>query len=424
MAPSWWKHPDNKLKGCQEFLTEACNIVPHHGCCSATPCVLCLEWETYSGTEYGSADFATSSWTGTVGGIAFTSYWERNASNECEYVVTFGGYEVYRATCYEGASCRNQAGEAEATIGTESGTLRWSVYEPRELELIDDPGTGCRDFFCDSCRCSCDCLCVTITDAGSTVRGEICDVAYQCDPPLWAGTIGYYELSLQLGRDASGTCIITPTVNGDELEPVAFPGCASGAATITLYDGTTIAVRCKKCSCEEGDPCCPERCNTVNGESCANPLPTSLECTLTVSTPKLDPITGVPTGCFTCSGTLSLSALNGYIGVVEGTCSGWCGGATRLFQYEVRVTCGLQDDGTISWHVDVRDNLGGDASRLCTNSNEPIVEANLDSSCDPIMLVGATNSFVCTDLTCVIPILDIDEMFGDVIFDVVVWEEP
>ena len=240
-------------------MVEVCDNVPADGLCGVIPCSLCLEWETYTGIEYGSADFATSSWTGTVGGIAFTSYWERNASGIGEYVVTFGGYEVYRATCYEGASCRNPSGEVAATVGTESGTLRWSVYEPRELELIDDPVTGCRDFFCDSCRCSCDCLCVTITEASATITGEICDVAYQCDPPLWAGTIGYYELSLQLGRDASGTCIITPTVNGDELEPVAFPGCASGAATITLYDGTTIAVRCKKCACSTPTLCCGGR---------------------------------------------------------------------------------------------------------------------------------------------------------------------
>lgn len=176
------------------------------------------------------------------------------------------------------------------------------------------------------------------------------------------------------------------------------------------------------CNCGCGDVCCPSRCNTVNGEECDNPLPTELSCQLTVSTVKLDPITGVPTGCYTVTGTIYLSALNGWIGNVEGTCSGWCGGATRLFQYEVRVTCGLQDDGSISWHIDVQDNLSGDPSRLCTNSSVPIVQANLLSACDPILLSGQTDSFFCGDLSCVIPILGIDEFFGDVIFDVLVWE--
>lgn len=231
-------------------MVDACDVVPADSWCGVIPCKLCLEWKVYGSTEYGSADFATSSWTGTVGGISFTSYWQRNESGEGEYIVIFGGYEVYRATCYEGASCRNPHGEVEATVGTETGTLRWSVYEPREVQLIDDPDTGCRDFFCDSCRCSCRCLCVTVTEPDNTVTdGEICDIAYECDPPLWFGTVGEFELSIQLGRDAAGVCIITATVNGEEQETVAFPGCGEASATITLYGGTTIAVQCKQCRC-------------------------------------------------------------------------------------------------------------------------------------------------------------------------------
>lgn len=179
-----------------------------------------------------------------------------------------------------------------------------------------------------------------------------------------------------------------------------------------------------KCCCD-GNPCCPDRCNTVNGEECDNPLPTTLDCTLTVSTTKLDPITGVPSGCFTCSGTLSLSAIGQYVGVVTGTCTGWCGGTTRVFEYEVRIQCGLNPDGEISWYVEVSDNLSGSASRVCIAPvSTPPIWATLTSSCDPIMLAGATTSFFCSDLACVIPILGIDEFFGDVIFDVVAWETP
>jgi len=265
MPPRYLKRSSpTRLKPCQERTFETCNTIATDGCCGAVNCKLCLVWAGYLGTDYGSADFATSSWTGTVGGISFVSYWERNESGECEYVVIFGGYEVYRATCYEGASCRNPAGEVETTVGTETGTLSWSVYEPRELELIDDPETGCRDFLCDSCRCSCDCLCVVITEyGGDVIRGEICDIAYSCDPPTWAGAVGYYELSLTLGRDQYGNCIITPTVDGVEMDAVAAPGCGSMAATITTPGGDTIAVSCKRCSCDEAEeygPCspCPE----------------------------------------------------------------------------------------------------------------------------------------------------------------------
>jgi len=241
-------------------MVGTCDVVSTDQCCGVIPCVLCIEFETSYDTYNASATFSESTWTGTLNSIAFVSYWERNIAGECEYVVTFGGYEVYRATCYEGASCRNPAGEVGATVGAQSGTLRWSVYEPRELQLIDDPDTGCRDFFCGSCRCSCECLCVVITEyGGDVIRGEICDIAYSCDPPTWAGAVGYYELSLTLGRDQYGNCIITPTVNGVEFSPVAAPGCGSMAATITTPGGDTIAVSCKQCSCEQtgGCPCCP-----------------------------------------------------------------------------------------------------------------------------------------------------------------------
>jgi hypothetical protein len=93
---------------------------------------------------------------------------------------------------------------------------------------------------------------VTITDADSNVTtGEICDVSYPCDAPVWEGTVGYYELSIALGRDQYGECIITLTIDGEEQDAVTVTGCADMSATVTLYDGTTIAVSCKQCSCEE-----------------------------------------------------------------------------------------------------------------------------------------------------------------------------
>lgn len=241
-------------------MVNACDIDTADQCCGVIPCKLCLELETYDGIEYGSADFAAASWTGTVGGHAFVSYWERSSGDVCEFIVYFGGYEVYRASCYDGASCRDPAGEASVTVNGESGTLRWSVYEPRELALIDDPDTGCRDFFCGSCRCSCECICVKITEyGGRVIRGELCDIAYDCDPPTWAGTVGYYELSFTLGRDQYGECVITPTVDGEDLDSVAASGCGSMSASITTAGGDLIEISCKQCACEqeEQDVCIP-----------------------------------------------------------------------------------------------------------------------------------------------------------------------
>jgi hypothetical protein len=212
------------LKPCAEQTVETCDNAPADSCCGVIPCKLCLEWETYDdGTSYGSADFSGSSWTGTVGGHAFVSYWERNSYDECEYIVTLDDEEVYRATCYEGASCRNPSGEVAVSTAYLQGTLRWSKFDPRELALIVDPDTGCRDFFCGDCRCSCRSLCVDVRevvyeDFIDTYEGELTDTAYsECDPPVWAGTVGNFAISLALGRDAYGNCIVTPTVNGDEI---------------------------------------------------------------------------------------------------------------------------------------------------------------------------------------------------------------
>jgi hypothetical protein len=172
---------------------------------------------------------------------------------ECEYIVTLDGEEVYRATCYEGASCRDPAGDVAVSTAYLEGTLRWSKHEPRELQLIDDPDTGCRDFFCGTCRCTCDCLCVTITEPdGNIIQGELCTASYPCDPPVWEGTLGYYDLSIALGRDEyTAECIISLTANGEEPDPVFVTGCADMSASVTLYDGTVISVVCKQCSCDE-----------------------------------------------------------------------------------------------------------------------------------------------------------------------------
>lgn len=192
----------------------------------------------------------------------------------------------------------------------------------------------------------------------------------------------------------------------------------------------------KVCCCG-GDPCCPNRCipyvseefpGDCPGDPGDNPLPLELDCTLTVSTVKNDPITGLPSGCFTCTGTLSYSpSTDSWIGVVTGSCSGWCGETTRIFEYLVTISCGLNPDGSISWFAEIQDNVGGTSTRVCPAPfSDPPVWALFESTCDPILLTGQSTSFLCSDLQCVIPAHDppIDEVFGDIIFDIVASEVP
>jgi formylglycine-generating enzyme required for sulfatase activity len=257
---------------------------------------------------------------------------------ECEYVVTLDDEEVYRANCYEGASCRDPQGEVEVSTAYLEGTLRWQKYEPLELQLTTDPDTGCRDFFCGTCRCSCECVCVTITESnGMTLSGELCNISYECDAPVWAGTVGYYELSIALGRNQYGECIITMSVDGEEQEPVAAPGCASMTATVTLYDGTTIAVACKQCLCESsGCPCCPGWLLTASASVEYTTIPETSDCG------AFDP--AVVTGDFGCEDT----------GDPEGTVLRL--DATFL---NARVFCQDNGDGTYQWKAQYRSAISG-----------------------------------------------------------------
>jgi len=282
MPPRYLKPASStRLKPCSEFTVEACDNAPADQCCGALPCNLCLELEIYGEpTTYGTATFGGSSWTGTVGGYSFVSYWERDAYGECEYVVTLDAEEVYRATCYEGASCRNPGGSVGVTVGYDEGTLTWTKHDPLELPLTIDPDTGCNDFFCDSCRCTCDALCVEFIDSfGAFIQGELGNVSYPCDPPVWEGTVGGSYLSLALGRDAEGRCIITATVDGEEQDAVYAPGCGEMSAVIDLYGISQITVFCKDCS------------------NCGNPPVYLCECRLDVLHTCIGTLTSTPNTC-------------------------------------------------------------------------------------------------------------------------------
>lgn len=263
MGPNFWRHPANGLKKCSEKTRTSCT--DHDDCCAVTACTYCLELEVYGDpVQHGVADQAANHWTGTVGGYPFDMYWERNyETGVCELIVIFDGEEVYRKSCEDGQSCRDSSDEVEVIVGypPESATLRWIKHEPLQLPHIDDPDTGCKTWFCGECECSCDCLCVTISDMYGTElgRGEICTTGYDCEGPVWQGTIGDYILSLALERGEYGECVIAASVDGYLQPPVVVTGCKDLAATIILDDGTIVAVECKICDCQKPTwcPCCP-----------------------------------------------------------------------------------------------------------------------------------------------------------------------
>jgi len=81
-----------RLQPCAEFTVEACDTAPADQCCGALPCKLCLEWETYEdGIAHGSATFAGTSWTGTVGGLSgATLTWWRNRARTASFASGAG----------------------------------------------------------------------------------------------------------------------------------------------------------------------------------------------------------------------------------------------------------------------------------------------------------------------------------------------
>lgn len=254
----FWRGRNGRNK-CSERTRTRCT--DHADCCAVTACTYCLELEIYGeDIQYGVADQSDSHWTGTVGGYSFDMFWDRDyETEECVLIVEFDGEEVYRKSCYEGQSCRDSSDEVTVMVGYDEATLRWIKHEPLSLPHISDPDTGCKTWFCGECECSCECLCVTIRDilGLEIAKGEICNISYPCDGPVWYGTVGYYALSLALERDSYGNCVLAATINGDYAGTFAVSGCKDLSATIELYDGTTIEVRCKICSCSEPFACCP-----------------------------------------------------------------------------------------------------------------------------------------------------------------------
>lgn len=378
----------NRPKKCSERFTDSCGGETD-GCCGIIPCIYCLEFEVYGDpTLYGTAEFIDGAWTGTIAGASFRAYWER-VYGDCEHVVEIDGEEVDRQPC---GDCKDMGGDADVTIGYDSGTLKWTKYEPRQLPLIttDD---GCRDHFCGNCNCTCKKLCAVVAIDGQIGEGILSEGAYtgDCDDPEWTGTItaGYHSvyLRIELRRDDyTGGCLLGGEANGETLDWVSVSDCQALSASWELYDGTQIGVHCEKCGSCDLESCCEPRClplvfvtgppaGDVPG-SCENPLPVNLTIDL-----FSDQTSGSSDACFDGTGSLVFKTVNtGGVSCWEGTVIGTCMWRGKTLNWSIKIfVCCTDGEFTVS----------GFPSVPCQFSAEGAdAEALSVSSCDPVLIDG------------------------------------
>ena len=394
MPSRWIRKGTNKLKKCSERRTDSCGTETD-GCCGVIACVYCIEFDAYSGLQYGTATFTDIGWEGTIAGSAFFGYWERNyETDECEFIVTLDGEEVYRKSCYEGQSCRDSSDSATVTIDYEEGTLTWTKYLSRPLPVVTDPVTGCRVHFCGTCHCTTECLCIAINTAvvegyGSTqYAGEICDTAYSnCEGPQWVGSVGGYDIDLQLDADEyDGSCILHGTIAGEAVSISVSAGCSSIDETFTLYAGDTIRVTSKVCFCPTDEPgIC--MCNRGFGTS---PTITfvSNNAPGTVHTVVMSYSSAITDPGITCA---PISPCQGYTGRFDGILATPMGG-TRTEGIEFRLVCSIECSGyCLYYKFDSAVAVGNDAwcrrdmfSQDCVCPATVIYQAqNIPTGCDP-----------------------------------------
>ena len=255
---AYLQNHSGRLKRCSEKRL-GCNASEDNtdGCCAIVACRYCVTWEEYGQAEEADkTDNGDGIWQATPGGITFLMQWERSyETDECELVVYFDGQEVYRKSCYEGQSCRDSSDSVVVSLPYLDGTLTWSKDLQRTLPNVRDYETNCIRQLCPDCTCTCECMCVSIVDPYcNTTLGEICDTAYDCDPPVWSGVVGDYTIEISLDQN----CVLSATVNGSPETITAEPYtslCDNFTATIILDDGTVITLACRECLCEPDGGC-------------------------------------------------------------------------------------------------------------------------------------------------------------------------
>jgi len=258
MPSAFWSKPENRVKKCSERRVDTCDHDATDDCCEVIACTYCLVWQEYGEPDqYGTAVWTGNSWEGSVGPISFRGFWERGyETGECEFVVEANGEEVYRKGCYEGQSCRDSSDETEVSIPYIDGTLSWNKDLKRPLPHVTDYGTTCKRRWCGDCECTCRCLCVTVTDPdGSVSTGMLCDTGYECDGPVWSGTIGGIHIDISLEADEyDNSCFLLIGTDYEEFEH-DVTDCTSISFSFEMYDGTLVEGACKTCEeCEADEP--------------------------------------------------------------------------------------------------------------------------------------------------------------------------
>jgi len=222
-------------------------------CCDKVPCALCVTYSPYEGdSETVDAAYGNGEWSGTVGGSGFLMYWHKNVYDECEFVVEYGGEIVLAQTITEGASCDATSGSV--TVGDD--VLSWSIIPLTPLKR-QDANTP----FCGSCDCVSECFCISIVDPpqrlgtsdtfinGDTHYGELCNSAYECEPPVWAGAVGDHSVSITLSADrVTSACVLVIDVDGERYDP-EISVCSDVSVSYETYDGTLVEIVSKKCDC-------------------------------------------------------------------------------------------------------------------------------------------------------------------------------
>jgi hypothetical protein len=217
-------------------------------CCDKVPCAFCVTYTPYGGdAETVHSEYTDGKWSGSVGGSGFLMYWHKNIYGECEFVVEYNGEKVLEQTIAEGASCDSTSGSV--IIGDD--VLSWSIVSQTALKRQDADTP-----FCGACDCVSECFCVTITESplhyvgGEINKGELCNSAYECEPPRWNGSIGDHLVDMTLEADkVTGGCILVIDIDG-EIFVEAITLCDDIVISLKMYDGTTVNIVSKKCSCD------------------------------------------------------------------------------------------------------------------------------------------------------------------------------
>ena len=422
MPSRFWRIPANRVKKCSEKRLDPCDVESTDLCCEVVPCRLCLTFAGVEDTVYGEAEFSTDGWFGAVGSFLFFAYWERDQyTGECEFVVTINNEEVYRKSCYEGASCRDPGD----TVEFYEGALTWEVKTDFPLPHVTDPDTGCKVHFCGACNCTCECLCVTLVEpGGASYTARLCaSSAEGCGGPVWAGNVGFRNLSFTLESDENGECIICLD-DGYDVSCVSVTECLNINATWNLSDGATVTAVCGGCGCvEAGVPCsCDGRCNPlmvdtllgteVPTTACENPMPVVLGF-------DISSVQSSGGACFNGSGEITFkTAVTGGLSCWEGDITGNCtdcNGNSRTWSIRA-VMCCVNELGNL-YTVTLTPAV---PAVIAVGQQSVTVAA---TSCDPFLLEGCIpGDIVGFVVGCISGMLSTPTVFTDVCFQV--YETP